>query len=168
MAYTILGVVLLAVGRHDEAVSQVNRGSELAPGSYYAAVGSGIVLGYCGEPHESLRSLDTAIRVSPRDPRIYATYQSQCAPLFVLDRYDEVVSSAQRVMRLLPDWPEALTMQAAGLAKLGRIDEAHRTVESLLKLDARYSLKRATGRHPYRNAADRDKLANALIEAGLS
>jgi adenylate cyclase len=86
----------------------------------------------------------------------------------VLDRYDEVVGATQRVMRQLPDWTEALTMQAAGLVKLGRIDEAHRAVESLFGLDARYSLKRAMRRHPYRNAADRDKLANALIEAGLS
>ena len=27
-------------------------------------------------------------------------------------------------MRLLPDWPEGLTMQAAALAKLGRTNEA--------------------------------------------
>jgi len=167
MAYSMLGVALLAVGRHDEAVSQVKRGSELAPGSYYAAVCSGIVLGYCGEPQESLKSFATAVRVSPRDPRIYATYQSKCAALFVLDRLDEVVSAAQRVMRLLPDWPEALTMQAAALAKLGRTDDARHAIESLLGLDARYSVRRALRRHPYREVADRDKLANALMQAGL-
>ena len=159
MAHAVLGVALLALGRHDEAVCEVKRGSELAPGSYYESVCSGIVLGYCGEPQDSLRWFATAVRVSPRDPRIYATYQSQCAPLFVLDRYDEVVSAAQRVMRQLPTWTEAFTMQAAAYAKMGRIDEARRAVKSLLGLDAKYSLKRALGRHPYRNAADRDKLA---------
>jgi adenylate cyclase len=168
MAHGMLGVTLLAVGRHDEAVCEVKRGSELAPGSYYESVCSGIVLGYCGEPQDSLRWFETAVRVSPRDPRIYATYQSQCAPLFVLDRYDEVVSAAQRVMRQLPTWTEAFTMQAAAYAKMGRIDEARRAVKSLLGLDAKYSLKRALGRHPYRNAADRDKLASALMQAGLS
>jgi adenylate cyclase len=168
MAHAVLGVALLALGRHDEAVCEVKRGSELAPGSYYESVISGIVLGYCGEPQDSLRWFETAVRVSPRDPRIYATYQSQCAPLFVLDRYDEVVSAAQRVMRQLPTWTEAFTMQAAAYAKMGRIDEARRAVKSLLGLDAKYSLKRALGRHPYRNAADRDKLASALTQAGLS
>jgi adenylate cyclase len=168
MACTMLGVCLLAVGRPDEAVSQVTRGSELAPGSYYSAVGSGIVLGYCGQPLEALDFFDTAIRVSPRDPRIYATYQAKCAPLFALDRYEDVVSAAQRVMRLLPEWPEALTMQAAALVRLGRVPEARRVVESLRKLDERYSVKRALGRHPYRKVADRDKLGNALIVAGLS
>ena len=159
---------MLAVGRHDEAVLQVRRAFALAPGSYYAALCSGIVLGYCGEPDEALRFIETAVRVNPRAPSIYAIYQSQCAALFVLDRYEEVVSATQRVMRQLPDWTEALTMQAAGLAKLGRIDEARRAIESLLRLDARYSLKRALRRHPYRNPADRDKMANALTEAGLS
>ena len=167
MAYTMLGVSLLSVGRHDEAVSQVNRGSELAPGSYYAAVGRGIVLGYCGEPQESLRSVATALRVSPRDPRIYATYQARCAPLFVLDRFEEVVSAAQYIMRLLPDWPEGLTMQAAALAKLGRTDEARHTIGRLLGLDPQYSVARALRRHPYRDAADHEKLAGALIQAGL-
>jgi adenylate cyclase len=167
MAYTMLGVSLLSVGRHDEAASQVNRGSELAPGSYYAAVGCGIVLGYCGEPQESLRSVATALRVSPRDPRIYATYQARCAPLFVLDRFEEVVSAAQYIMRLLPDWPEGLTMQAAALAKLGRTDEAHHAIGRLLGLDPQYSVARALRRHPYRDAADREKLAGALMQAGL-
>src|SRR6266403_5424525 len=158
MAYTMLGVSLLSVGRHDEAVSQVNRGSELAPGSYYAAVGRGIVLGYCGEPQESLRSVATALRVSPRDPRIYASYQARCAPLFVLGRFEEVVSAAQYIMRLLPDWPEGFTMQAAALAKLGRTDEARHAVGRLLGLDPQYSVARALRRHPYRDAADREKL----------
>ena len=168
MAYTMLGVSLLSVGRHDEAVSQVNRGSELAPGSYYAAVGRGIVLGYCGEPQEALRSVATALRVSPRDPRIYATYQARCAPLFVLDRFEEVVSAAQYIMRLLPDWPEGLTMQAAALARLGRTDEARHAIGRLLGLDPQYSVARALRRHPYRDAADREKLAGALMQAGLS
>jgi adenylate cyclase len=167
MAYTMLGVSLLSVGRHDEAVSQVNRGSELAPGSYYAAVGRGIVLGYCDEPQESLRSVATALRVSPRDPRIYATYQARCAPLFVLDRFEEVVSAAQHIMRLLPDWPEGLTMQAAALAKLGRTNEARHAIGRLLGLDPQYSVARALRRHPYRDAADREKLAGALMQAGL-
>ena len=168
MAYAMLGVALLALGRHDEAVSLVRRGSELAPGSYYAAVCNGIVLGYCGEPHQSLRSFETAVRVSPRDPRIYATNQSQCAPLFVLDRYDEVIAAAQRVMRQLPDWTEAYTMQAAAYSNLGRVDDARQVVQILFSMDGQYSLKRAVGRHPYRNAADREKLANALMRAGLS
>jgi TolB-like protein/Flp pilus assembly protein TadD len=168
MAYTMLGVCLLSIGRHDEAVSQVNRGSELAPGSYYAAVGRGIVLGYSGEPDESLRSVATALRVSPRDPRIYATYQARCAPLFVLDRFDEVVSAARYIMRLLPDWPEGLTMQAAALAKLGRADDAHDAIGLLLGLDPQYSVARALRRHPYRDLADREKLAAALMQAGLS
>ena len=165
MAYTLLAVALLSVGRHDEAVPQVKRGSELAPGSYYAAVGSGIVLGYCGEPQDSLRSIATTVRVSPRDPRIYATYQARCAALFVLDRFEEVVSAAERVMRLLPDWTEGLTMQAAAFTKLGRVDDAHHAIERLLKLDAHYSVKRALRKHPYRDPQDRDKLANALMHA---
>jgi adenylate cyclase len=168
LAHGMLGVTLLAVGRHDEAVSQVERGSELAPYSYYESVCSGIVLGYCGKAQNALNWFETAIRVSPRDPRIYATYQSQCAPLFALDRHDEVLSAAQRVMRQLPTWTEALTMQAAAYAKLDRIDEARHAVESLLGLDAQYSIKRALRRHPYRNSTDREKLAGALLQAGLS
>jgi TolB-like protein/Flp pilus assembly protein TadD len=168
MAHSVLGVVLLSIDRHDEAVSQVRRGSELAPGSYYPALSCGIVLAYCGEPREALTWLATAIRVSPRDPRLYGAYQAQCTSLFVLDQYEEVVRAAERVMRQLPTWTEAFTMQAAAFAELGNLDEARRAVESLLSLDVKYSVKRALKRHPYRNVADRNKLASALVKAGLS
>ena len=127
-----------------------------------------MVLGYCGEPQEALKWFDAAIRINPRDPRIYATYQSRCVPLFVLDQHDEVINAAQLVMRQLPAWTEALTMQAASYARLGRIDEARKVVESLLAINSRYSLNRALRRHPYRNDADRTKLASALMQAGLS
>ena len=56
----------------------------------------------------------------------------------------------------------------AALAKLGRTDDARRAIESLLGLDAQYSVKSALRRHPYRDAKDRDKLADALARAGLS
>ena len=38
----------------------------------------------------------------------------------------------------------------------------------LLGLDPQYSVARALRRHPYRDAADREKLAGALMQAGLS
>jgi hypothetical protein len=88
--------------------------------------------------------------------------------LFALDRYDDVISGAQHVMRQLPTWTEAFTMQAAAYAKLGRIEDARLAVEGLLRLDGRYSIKRALRRHPYRNSDDREKLAAALMRAGLS
>ena len=86
----------------------------------------------------------------------------------MLDRFDEVVSAARYIMRLLPDWPEGLTMQAAALAKLGRADDAHDAIGLLLGLDPQYSVARALRRHPYRDLADREKLAAALMQAGLS
>jgi len=127
-----------------------------------------MTLGYCGEPEESLKWFETTLRVNPRDPRIYSAQQSVCVPLFALDRYDEVVRAAQRVMRQIPNWTEAFTMQAAAYAKLGRLDEACAAVERLLGIDPQYSVKRALRRHPYRDATDRDKLAGALRKAGLT
>ena len=88
MAYTMLGVSLLSVGRHDEAVTRLDRESELAPGSYYAPRGRGIVLGYCDEPSEIASIRCDSPTVSPRDPRIYATYQARCATLFVLNQFE--------------------------------------------------------------------------------
>jgi hypothetical protein len=41
-------------------------------------------------------------------------------------------------------------------------------IERLLGLDPRYSVKRALRKHPYRDLEDREKLANALTQAGLS
>lgn len=167
-AHSFLGVALLSFDRHDEAVSHVKRGSELSPGSYWTSVGTAMTLGYCGEPEESLTWFEKTLRVNPCDPRIYSAQQSMCVPLFALDRYDEVVRAAQRVMRHIPNWTEAFTMQAAAYAKLGRLDEARVAIERLLCIDPQYSVRRALRRHPYRDATDRDKLADALSQAGLT
>ena len=59
-------------------------------------------------------------------------------------------------------------MQAAAYAKLGKIDLARNAVEGLLRIDPKCSIKRALRRHPYRDFAERDKLADALGQAGLS
>ena len=166
VAHSTLGITLLSFDRHDEAVSHVKRGSELNSGSYYTSLSTAMTLGYCGEPQESLNWFETTLRVNPRDPRIYSAQQSMCVPLFALDRYDEVVRAAQRVMRQIPNWTEAFTMQAAAFAKLGRLDEARAAVESLRRIDPQYSVRRALRRHPYRDATDRDKLADALRQAG--
>ena len=168
VAHSTLGIALLSFERHDEAVLHVKRGSELNPGSYYTSLSTAMTLGYCGEPEESLNWFETTLRVNPRDPRIYSTQQSMCVPLFTLDRYDEVVRAAQRVMRQIPNWTEAFTMQAAAYAKLGRLDEARAAVERLHCIDPQYSVRRALRRHPYRDAADRGKLAEALTQAGLT
>ncbi|WP_192859558.1 adenylate/guanylate cyclase domain-containing protein [Bradyrhizobium sp. DOA9] len=168
VAHTLLGMTLLSFDRHDEAVSHVKRGSELSPGSYSCSLGTAMVLGYCGEPKDSLNWFEVIFRINPRDPRLYAAQQSMCVPLFALDRYEEVVKAAQGVMRQIPNWTEAFTMQAAAYAKLGRLIEAGTAVEHLREIDPEYSVKRALRRHPYRDAADRDKLAGALRQAGIS
>jgi adenylate cyclase len=167
MAHTALGLILLSFGRHDEAVSEAKHGSDLAPGSYYVSLGTGLVLGYCGEPQESLSWFDQAIRASPRDPRLFTAYQSRCVPLFCLDRYDDVIAGAQLVMRQVPNWTEAFTMQATAYARLGRLPEARKAIEHLLHIDSQYSINRALRRHPFRDQAQRDKLADALRQAGL-
>ena len=167
-AHSTLGITLLSFGRHEEAVSHVKRGSELSPGSYYASLSTAMTLGYCGEPEESLTWFEKTLRINPRDPRLYSAQQSMCVPLFALGRYDEVVRGAQLVMRQIPNWTEAFSMQAAAFAKLGRLDEARAAVDGLRRIDPQYSIRRALRRHPYRDAADRDKLANALGQAGLT
>ncbi len=48
------------------------------------------------------------------------------------------------------------------------MDAACGAIESLRRIDPQYSIKRALGRHPYRDAVDRDKLADALRRAGLT
>jgi len=168
VAHSTLGITLLSFDRHDEAVSHVRRGSELNPGSYNTSISTAMTLGYSGEPEESLNWFEKTLRVNPRDPRSYTAQQSMCVPLFALDRYDEVIRAAQRVMHQIPNWTEAFTMQAAAYAKLGRLDEARAAVERLRCIDPQYSVRRALRRHPYRDATDRAKLADALRQAGLT
>ena len=168
IGHQVLASVLIGFRRYDEAIAAAERSYQLAPGDFGANSQVGQTLAFAGRYEEALPYLDRALRLSPRDPMIYWVYQSRSIALFGLQRHEELIAAAQRVSRQLPEWVYAHTMRAAGLAALGRTDEARLALDDARHLDPGLTVRRVTRRLPLRDEAALARLAGLLTEVGLA
>jgi adenylate cyclase len=168
IGHNIMASVLIGAGRHDEAIAAAERCHELAPGDFAANSQRGQTLAIAGKYEESLPFLDRALRLSPKDPMIFWVHNSRTIALFGLERYDELITAAQRVSRQLPEWVHAHTMLAAGFMGLGELQRATQSVQAAVRLNPRLTVRRAMRQYPLRNGADAARLAAFLRDAGLA
>lgn len=166
-AHYCMAMVLIGMGRHGEAVAVAQRGCELGPGDFSVNLVLGQALAYAGRYDEALPYLDSALRLSPRDPMLFGVYQVRSIALFGLGRYEELIASVQRVARQLPEWVQSHTMIAAGFAALGNVEQASHAIDEACKLDPKLTVQRVMRRHPFRIEDDALRLARYLRVAGL-
>jgi len=82
---------------------------------------------------------------------------------YVLRRYDEALAASRKVGRNKTAWQMA--REAACLAQLGRLDEAHAQAAEVLRRKPGFSVH-AEMPH-YRYPADADNLREGLLRAGF-
>ena len=56
---------------------------------------------------------------------------------------------------------------AAAYAEVGRMDDAHEVVRTVLSRDPKFSISKKVARYPYKTKELADRYANALRRAGL-
>ena len=101
------------------------------------AVGHGVlcgILALTGDLEAARKHLETAIRLSPRDPDIPLRLVAYNVGAFAAGEYEDVIRNAARAIRSNPDYPAPYRQRAASLAMLGRLDEARRDIDRLLAL----------------------------------
>ncbi len=166
-AHGAMGITLITQLRYDEAYAESERAVELEPGSAEILQWSAFILTYAG-PHElAVERALRALRLNPRDPQIYSRYQALAASYYALGHYEEALTAASRVARLLPDWSEARTFVLASLGQLGHAEPAKATLDEVLRRWPHYTVGHATRRHPFRDQEVNDRLADGLRKAGV-
>ncbi len=111
--------------------------------------------------------IEKGIRLSPSDPRLFMWLAPLAAAHYQLRDYAEAVGVARRSWTLKRNWPQALPYVVAGLAQLGRIDEARAALEDLKELDPSLSMVRTTLQRLYTNEAGIGHLLEGLRKAGF-
>ncbi len=162
-----LAATLLGVGRAEEAKIEVDRAVEIDPGSALVLLLGGQVNAYAGSPEEAIEQCQASLRLNPRDPMVYARYQNMAAAYFALEDYGLALDCTRRVANMLPEWPEARTFEIASLAMLERDEEAREAAAAARKANPHLDLTYVERRHPYRDAAVRARLLQALRRAGV-
>jgi adenylate cyclase len=126
-------------GQRDQAIATAELAVELLPSFPPGHQALGLFLIMTGRHDEGIAHQEKAIRLSPRST--LTSYCMHCISLghFGAGRYEKSVEWEQRALQLTPDYWISLGTLASSYAHLGRMEEAHSTLEKMLRSNPEYS-----------------------------
>ena len=125
-SHNVLGMVLILLGREEEAEKHLLRAIELNPGYAPAFLNLGESFRNRKRYEEALEAYRSALRIDPDYP---LPYVAMGYLLFGLKRYEEAVSSMKWALSLqpgLPMTPRLYSLIGQSLHRMGRDEEAKR------------------------------------------
>lgn len=159
-AYFACSGASLYLGRHHEALETARKTVALNSNFAYGHSRLGQVLIYSGHPGEAIEPIERALRHSPFDPQMGGMLGTLALAYYQSKDYPQAVEQARASIQ--HDYAFANAILAAGLVRLGRIDEAREVFPAGLPArEARNGPRLAN----YANAADRNHLLEALAVA---
>jgi adenylate cyclase len=165
-SHWILGLLQMSDAEFDKAIAELNRAIEINPNCSLAYGSLGTVLNHAGRPEEAITNNQTAIRSNPRDPSIFYRYNGLALSNFLLNHFGAAVDWARKSVQHKPSWFQGHAVLVASLVRLDRLDDAQAALRDYLAEIPNASLGDIQ-RLPFRVQAHRDRLIDALREAGL-
>jgi adenylate cyclase len=160
------GFIQLWRRKHELAVAELKRAIELNPNCSLAFGSLGTVLSYSGEPDESIKNNEIAIRLNPRDPSIFFRYSGLAMAHFVAGRYSEATQWARKCIHRKPIWRVGQAVLVAGLAQIDHRKEAKEAVSNYLENIPGDTISKLRFL-PFKNHTDANRLEEGLRIAGL-
>ncbi len=166
-AHWILGLIELLRRNHDMAIAELERAVELNPNCSVAYGTLGTALSYSGEPDESIRNNEIAIRSNPKDPSIFFRYSGIAMAHFVGGRYSEASQWARKSIYRKPNWRIGYAVLTSSLAQLNLLEEAKEAVDNYLENIPNETISDLLKVLPFKNPADTHRFEEGLLKAGL-
>jgi adenylate cyclase len=94
--------VLMAEGRHEEAIVEAEKSLALNPSAIDGYMVLGTANNFLARPDRSLEVTEKATRLSPRDPTLWGFYQVKSEAFFILRQDDNAIEWARRTLALAP------------------------------------------------------------------
>ena len=165
-AYTVLAILQLSDGRHEEAIQSARRAVDLNPGDAEGWANLGMVLSYAGQDADSVAAIGDALRLSPAAPpglRMLAGIV-----FFNARQYEDAAGELEPVTIQWPDAETPHVYLAATYAALGKIDSAKREVAAIPFFSQKnLAFLRLTYAASYRREGDLNDLLDALAKADV-
>ena len=139
LAHFMLGRILTMRGEYDAGIAESRIAINLSPSLAMGHYGLGVALWWKEQSAEALSALDTAIRLSPRDPFIWAVLNMRAFAHNYFGNYDLAVEDAQRAVRhpAASFWPHSTLTSSLG--HLGRREDAKIALEILLEVKPNFT-----------------------------
>ena len=166
-AQAALSTVHLHRRRLELAERAARRAVELNPNMAFAELALGAALGWSGQYDEAIERINSAERLSPRDPaHSWFTLQRACAA-FVAGDYKEQIKWAEWMTQTAPDHPAGWRMLAAGCGLLDRRAQAEQAVRGLQRVVPHFTLELAKTSTTGIRDDDLERLVDGLRRAGV-
>jgi len=165
-AHFALALISMWLGRNDRAAAEFKEAIKLNPSFAAAHAVLGAVLNFQGQSEEGVASVESGIRLSPTDPRLFIWLSGLAAAHYQLQHCAQAVEIGRRSWALNRNYITGLTYVVAGLAQLGRVEEARSVLGDLKERDPKLAALRTT-LQLYQNQAGIDHLLDGLRKAGF-
>jgi adenylate cyclase len=166
-AHFALAVTCMYTHRSDRAITEFREAIRLNPSYAAAHAVLGHMLTYAGQPEETFPLVEKAIRLSPNDPRLFIWLPALACAHYQLRHYKEAVEAGRRSWTLNRNWPVGLRYVVAGLAQLGRLNEAQAALADLKKIDKDLASYERLARLLFQQSAAVDHILDGLRKAGF-
>ena len=162
-----LGLVCMWTRHSERAMAEFQEAIKLNPSFAAAHVGLGQMYLYSGRPEEAIVQAEKGIRLSPSDPRLSLWLPALAGAHYCLGNYDQAIEIGRRSWTLNRNWPAGLRYVVAGLAELGRIEEAQTALNQLRLLNPNLAFVESNLRRLYVDRTPVDHILDGLRKAGF-
>jgi adenylate cyclase len=173
-AHAAKATVLLAQRRPDAAIAELERSLALNPGFAPAYIPLALANNFVGQPEKTIQLMDRAIRLSPRDPKLYRFYHMKGWAFLMLHQDDQAIEWLRRELAINPDEPISQALLVAALALSGQSAEAHEALQRYYSLGdtksttiAQYKTQQLSISSNQKYLAFAQRFRDGLREAGM-
>ena len=167
--------VLMAQNRHEEAIVQAERSLSLNPSFIEGYEPLCIANNFLGRPDRAIEAADKAIRLSPRDPYLFANYHSKGWAFFMKEQDRQAIEWLRRAAAAAPGAePFTYLLLASAYALTGQQAEAQDELKRYLSLSRTKTTTIAQLRKQQLSLADNptwlaynERLFEGLRKAGM-
>jgi adenylate cyclase len=152
---------------HEDAVEELRAALDLNPNFALGHSCLGLALAYGGKGAQAVVHLETAMRLSPRDPFFSVFAGIRAFAHFMAGDYTAGLDWGRRGVRQSPEVSAPRRALALSAAMLGNLEEAREAVAKTRQLQPDYSVAWVERASPLVHAADRARYCDILRQVGL-
>jgi tetratricopeptide (TPR) repeat protein len=166
-AHTALCFCHAFARQYENALAAGRRATELNPSLAMGHSLFGGALMLDGQSREAIASIKRAVRISAKDPMLFAWLSQLGFAHYMVRDYMKAVELTTRAVQEAPHNPPAQRNHACVLAQLGRTEEARTALAQFLKLSPGFTAEAARHSLPFRDDTDFEHFVDGLRKAGL-
>ena len=165
-AYGILALTHLNAGEHDLAMEMTEKAISLAPNNAEILGGvASAVMRKCGKPERGAELVRRAMRLSPfYRPGLLRALGNNYR---LSGRLEEAIACYRESLKRESGYLAPYVNMVSALGELGRPDDANEAISKIYELEPNFSVSSYVKGLSYRNDADRQRIKDGLVKAGL-